>query len=65
MSSLTQDERKVYVDSLNSFMIEDLDKAIKEGFNYLAAPVLSNYTEILGGQIVVRCRSDDGQIVVR
>jgi hypothetical protein len=54
MSSLTQDERKVYVDSLNSFMIEDLDKAIKEGLNYLAAPVLSNYTEILGGQIVVK-----------
>jgi hypothetical protein len=49
MSSLTQDERKEYMDTLKSFMIEDLDKAIKAGLNYLAALGLSNYTEILGG----------------
>ena len=30
-------------------MIEDLDKAIKAGLNYLGALGLSNYTEILGG----------------
>jgi hypothetical protein len=49
MSSLTQDERKQYMDTLKLFMIEDLDKAIKAGLNYLAALGLSTYTEILGG----------------
>jgi hypothetical protein len=49
MSSLTQDERKDYMDTLKLFMIEDLDKAIKAGLNYLPALGLSTYTEILGG----------------
>jgi hypothetical protein len=49
MSSLTQDERKQYMDTLKLFMIEDLVKAIKAGLNYLAALGLSTYTEILGG----------------
>ena len=46
--SLNVNQRIEFLDTLQSFMVSDIDRGIKSGLNYLAALGLSTYIEILG-----------------
>jgi hypothetical protein len=46
---ITDAQRKLFMDTLRRYTFNDINKAIQESANYLAALGLSTYTENLGG----------------
>ncbi len=45
----TPDQRRTFMDTLQKYIFEDIQKAISASANYLAELGLSMYTENLGG----------------
>lgn len=60
-ASISEEERKEYMDTIKNFMIEDSRRGVGNGLNYLVALGMSAYTEILGGLCNRNLQSDHEQ----